>query len=452
MSFAGIHLATRALLAHQRALEVTGQNITNVDTPGYSRQVALLQSVSGPGAQALDRSGNPIAPGGGVDVAQVLRTHAAWLDQGAARLATQLGQLTIGARTSRQVEDLLAEPTDGGIQATVDRFLAAFGNLANHADDLTARDGVIRAGKEVATRFQQFTEGLDGLRGELFAAARDNVAAINSLARQVADLGRVIGQAQAAGAAPNELLDQRDQLLQELTRRAGATYSGQETGQVVVSVGGVTLVQGEHVQPLELAPGGTLAVVVQGSGQAVTVPGGELRAQQDWTNNLLPGYQSRMNTVRDSIAAAVNSLHQSGKDATGAPGLPFFVADSGGNLRVNDVLLADAHRVVAGDGTAGSGSVALQIANLGSAGATLLMPYRTLVADIGTETEGTRRLRDQTDASLQQIQALQGSESGVNLDEELANMTELQHAYAASARLLSAYDQMLTTLIERTGA
>ncbi len=451
MSFFGINLASRALQAHQRALEVTGQNIANVNTPGYSRQVALLRSVLGPGAPALDRSGSSVASGGGVDVAEVQRTHAGWLDQSAARLTAQVGQLTIDERNSRRVEGLLAEPSDAGIQSTVDRLLAAFGNLANHSDDLTARDGVVRAGKEVANRFQQFTEELDAVRQDVFTGAHDSVNAINSLAKQVAELGRVIGQAQAAGGSPNELLDQRDQLLQELTRRTGASYSGQETGEVVVTIGGVTLVQGQHVNELEVAAGGALNVVVRGSGAVVNAPGGELHAQQEWANNLLPGYRARVTGVRDSIAAAINSLHQSGKDGTGAPGQPFFVADLGGSLHVNDAILADSRKVVAGDGTAGNGHVALAIANLGNAGGTLLAPYQTLVADVGTEANAGKRLLEQTDASLQQIQVLQGSESGVNLDEELAQMTTVQHAYAASARLLSSYDEMLSTLIQRTG-
>src|SRR5438552_500642 len=100
MSFFGINLASRTLQAQQRALEVTGQNITNVDVPGYSRQVAILRSVPGVGAEGLDEAGNPIAPGGGIDVATVQRSHAAWLDQSAARLQAQIGQSTAGDRAA----------------------------------------------------------------------------------------------------------------------------------------------------------------------------------------------------------------------------------------------------------------------------------------------------------------------------------------------------------------
>jgi flagellar hook-associated protein 1 len=451
VSFFGINMASRALQADQRALEVTGQNITNVNVPGYSRQVAVLTSITGPGAMALDEAGNPVAPGGGIDVALVQRTHAAWLDQAAGQLTAQSGQATINDQTAQQLEGLLAEPTDAGLAATLDRFTAAFGNLASHPEDAAARDGVLRAGQDVANRLQQLNQGLESLRQGTVDQARGNIAAINDLAKQVASLDGQIGQAQAAGAAPNELLDQRDQLLQQLTQKAGVTVSGQQGGELIVSVGGVALVQGQQARALALAPGSPLSVVVAGTGEAVTVPGGELRAQQDWVNTTLPAYQSRLGAFQNSLSAAVNSAHQSGHDATGAAGQPFFVTDAGGTLTVNPALAADSRKVVAGDGTAGSASVALAIADLGAASGKALAPYQQWVADVGAQAADSRQQSDQSQASLQQVQSAQSSESGVNLDEELAQMVSLQQAYSASAKLLSTYDTLLTTLIQQTG-
>jgi flagellar hook-associated protein 1 FlgK len=451
VSFFGINLASRALQSHQRSLEVTGQNIANVDTPGYSRQIAVTRSANGIGALALDRSGTPIAPEGGVDVALVLRTHAAWLDRTAGALTAQSGDAATRERVAHQVESLLAEPTSAGLQSTLDRFFSAFGNLATRPDDLAARDGVLRAGTEVADHFRRLSLGLDSLGQDLRDQARDSVSAINQIAGQVAALNRVIGLAQAAGAQPNELLDERDRLLSDLTRRAGVTISGQEGSAVVVSLGGVTLIQGEHATALDLAPGSTLEITVRGSGETVTIPAGELRALQEGSNTLLPGYRTRLDAVREDLAAAVNTLHQSGSDLNGAAGLPFFVAVAGGHLTVNATLLSDGRRVVAGDGTAGDGRVALAISDLGRAAGPPLPAYRALVAEVGAAAQEGRRLSEQTSASLQQVRVMQAAESGVNLDEELAQMAALQHAYSASARLLATYDEMLVTLIERTG-
>src|SRR5205809_2146012 len=174
MSFSGINMASRALQAHQQALEVTGQNIANVDTPGYSRQVAVTRSVAGPGVETGEGTGNPLAPGGGVDVALVQRTHAAWLDQATAVRQAQVGQAAVSQQFAGQVESLLAEPGDAGLASTLDRFFAAFGNLSSHPDDSAARSGALQAGSEVAQRFQGLTQGMDQLRQDVISQAREN--------------------------------------------------------------------------------------------------------------------------------------------------------------------------------------------------------------------------------------------------------------------------------------
>jgi len=452
MSFFGINLASRALQAHQRALEVTGQNIANVDTPGYSRQVAVTRAVTGPGPRLLDRGGAPLAPGGGVDVAQVVRTRAAWLDRLMGELDAQMGQAGIDARAGERVEQLLAEPTAGGLSATLDRFFAAFGTLAARPEDTAAREGVVRAGAEAAGRLQELTRGLDTLRADLMSQARENVAAINRLAAQVGALNGVIGLSQASGAEPNELLDQRDQLLAELTRRAGVTVSGQGGGEVIVSLGGMTLVQGTHVDALDLASGTSWGLTLGSSGTPVAAPGGELGAQREWISGRIADLRSQIAAARDGLAAGVNALHQSGRDRTGGAGEAFFVADAAGDLAVNPALLADSGRVVAGDGSAGDGSVALALSDLGAGAGSVLPAYRSLVAGVGAQVQASRRLVEQAGAGREQVGAMQASESGVNLDEELARMVALQHTYAASARLLSAYDTMLGQLLEHTGA
>lgn len=450
MSFFGIRLASRALQAHQRALEIAGQNIANVNTPGYSRQTAVTRAVAGPALTTLDRAGNPLAPGGGVDVALALRTHAAWLDRTAATLRAQAGEAAVDERVAHQVERLLAEPTEGGLQATLDRFFTAFGNLANRPDDTAARSHATRTATELALRFQQLTRGLDMLRQELREQTQQMLTVINQVTAQVGALSRAIRQAQAAGASPNELLDQRDQLLAELVRRTGASVSGQESGEVVVSLGGMALVQGESVVPLQLASDGSLRALAP-DGPKVEIPGGELGAIRKWLDGVLPGYRSRLLALRDHLASAVNTLHRTGKDLYGALGEPFFLTDSEGNLSVNPLLLSDPRRLAAGDGSAGDGNVARAIAGLRNADDAALAAYRALVAEIGVHASESRRRLTQTEAALQQIQAAQASESGVNLDEELAQMVSLQHAYAASARLLATYDELLTTLIERMG-
>lgn len=454
MSMFGLDIARRALLTQQRALEVTGQNVANAETPGYSRQVTVTRSVNGPGAQARSGAGGSLAAGGGVEVARVYRAHAGWLDRSAAALSSRSGQASAEATQASQLEGVLQEPGDGGLHATLERFYDAASNLAARPGDTASRQAMTRAGADVANRFNTLTKDVDTLQSDLQGQFAKGVDEVNDLASQVADLSAQIGQAQASGAAPNELLDQRDQLLDELAGKAGVTVSGQEGADVVVSLGGVTLVQGDHATQLEVSASNPFQVVTSGpegtGGQPANFNGGALRAQQQWGTETLPAMRSQIAGLRDQFASAVNTLHQSGKDQDGNAGAAFFVADGQGNLSVNPEL-SDSRRVAAGDGTAAGGGVARGISDLGKATGPLSQGYAALVSDIGARSATATRNADVTDASRQQIQAMQSSESGVNLDEELAKMVSLQHAYSASARLLSTYDDMLGTLIERTG-
>lgn len=445
MSLQGIYLASRSASAQQRALEVTGQNISNVNTPGYTRQTAVLSPVgTTPGTSITGPNGT----GGGVDVSLVLRSRATWLDRSADALRAQVGDASVGAQLAARLEGVLGEPGEAGIQATLNRFFSAFQSAANQPNDTTARNTAIRSADQVLERFDKAFGELDAIREETFSGAQVELEQVNALAKQVASFNRMISSTQAAGQPANELLDQREPLLEKLTSLAGVSISGREGGDLVVSLEGITLVQGEESQALQLREDGTLAT---GGGTTVPSVKGELGARLQAVQTTLPRYEDRLMAIRDALVSEVNTLHQSGTDRTGAPGMPFFVLGAQGALSVNPQLKADSSRLALGDGTAGDGSVARAIAGLRDNRA-VLPAYQALVGEIGASVVSARNRSELAASSLSQVQNMQASEAGVNLDEELANMVAQQHVYAASARLLATYDQMLETLIQRTAA
>src|SRR5262245_40631484 len=129
MSLAGIRLAARSLQAMQTAIETAGQNVANADTPGYSRQVAVIRSVAGAGAAAASLGSTDPAAGGGADVAEISRARASWLDAEAGRLQAGSARTGLSSQYTTRVETLLAEPGDSGLSATLDRFFAAAASL-----------------------------------------------------------------------------------------------------------------------------------------------------------------------------------------------------------------------------------------------------------------------------------------------------------------------------------
>jgi flagellar hook-associated protein 1 FlgK len=445
MSLQGIYLASRALDAHQRALETTGQNIANVNTPGYSRQVTALRSVSSSDSTTLAGVSNGV--GGGVDASIVLRSHASWLDRSTDSLRAQVGDATIASRLATRVEGVIGEPSDTGLQASLDRFFAAFQAVADRPNDSTLRTAAVRSATQVSDRFQQAFFDLDAVQSEVQDGVESNIHQLNSLTQQIAGLSRTIGSAQAVGQPASELLDQRDQLLNQLTQLTGAQVSGRDGGDLVVSVGGITLVQDGEAQTIQLDPEGSPSLT---DGTKLVASGGELGARLKAVQQEIPGQKSRLMAIRDTLATQVNQLHATGTDRTGASGGPIFVFDSGGTMSVSSVLQADSNRLAIGDGTAGDGAIAGTISQLRNQ-PSILPAYQTLVGEVGTRVSFAKQRLEMTQASLTQLETMQSSESGVNLDEELATMVAQQHIYAASARLLSTYDQMLDTLIQRTG-
>src|SRR5262245_49724748 len=163
MSFLGINLASRALQAVQRELEITGQNIANASTPGYSRQVGVTVPIQGPGMEGGNTAAGVLAPGGGMDIQQVLRTHASWLDRATEGLEAQSGQGAVEMQYSSKIESLLFEPSDSGLQSVLGRFFSAFSNLSANPSDLALRDAVVRAGQDVGQQFQELTDGISDL-------------------------------------------------------------------------------------------------------------------------------------------------------------------------------------------------------------------------------------------------------------------------------------------------
>jgi flagellar hook-associated protein 1 FlgK len=442
VSLDGIRIAARSLLAHERSLQIVGQNIANVQTPGYSRQTAIVVPVAGTGAL-----GDSAAAGGGATVSAIARSRAQWLERAGLEWAGRVGSSEARSQVADRVEAALHEPGEFGLQATLDRFYSAATALSVRPSDLPARDRLIQAGAEVAEGFRLLIDGLAGVAQDTTDRIGSEVETINRLGAEIAMLNRSIDQAAASGGSPNELMDQRTELVRDLVARTGATSSlGDRGGDTVVSVAGQVLVQGGEFLPLALNPANG-AVHLAETDAVLNGFGGSVGALQQAAGTELPALIARFASVRDAFRDAVNAAHAGGKGLDGSTGTPFFQTDAAGALTVNPMLRADARRVAAGDGTAGDGSIAGALGALRHTTA-ISSSYRALVAEVGRTAAAAGRDLELDQGGAQQIGSLHASETGVNLDEELANLVSLQQAYAASARLLAAFDDVLSTLLQ----
>jgi flagellar hook-associated protein 1 FlgK len=225
-----LNVGARALLANQVALQTAGNNIANVNTPGYSRQTVVLQTVQG-----QFTGGGYI--GQGVDVQTILRNQSELLTrQSTAAGAVQSGDI-VRAERLRQLQDVFSGGATG-LGAAINDMMNAFSDVVSAPTDITARTLVLTRIDETASRMRAAAERVDEIEYTVKEQLQSSVTAINSLATQIAAVNEQIARAKGNGQTPNDLLDNRDQLIREMNQYVQTTQIPADDGTVGLFVGG----------------------------------------------------------------------------------------------------------------------------------------------------------------------------------------------------------------------
>jgi flagellar hook-associated protein 1 FlgK len=426
----GLQTALSGLLANQDALDVTGNNISNANTEGYSRETVVMQPSDPITIPAIStRTGEGAQLGTGVDVATISRIRNAYLDS---QYRTQNSSLSAaGTQTEEltQAQSAFNEPSSSGLASQMSAFWSAWSALANAPTSEAAKQAVVAAGQQLAATFNQVSGQLSTVStqaSEQYAAITGANGEVENDAKQVAELNTQIKLAEGAGQQPNEMLDRRDELLDKLSGLAKITVTKQPDGTDTVSFGDAKkpLVEEGKVnwpQTLTSASSGQLGALL-----SLTSPSGALA-----------GFQSSLNKVAETLASSVNALHTS---------TPFFSGTTAATLKV----AVSASQVQASSTTAvGGNQVALAIAAL--RGGSAEQGYAALVEQVGSTVQAAKDEQANLQTTVTAINNQRQSVSGVSLDEEMTNLITFQRGYQASARTLTAMDSMLEQLIEHTG-
>ncbi len=425
----GLQTALSGLVAEQAALDVTGNNIANSDTEGYSRQTAVLQTnepIVIPAISPLTGEGAQL--GTGVSVATISRVRNIYLD---AQYRTQNSALSEASTQSEELTQAQAafnEPSSSGLASQISAFWSSWSEVANDPT-IAAKQGVVAAGKSLVNTFHELSAQLTTISkqaSEQYAALTAPSGEVQNDANQIAQLNGQIKLAEEAGQKPNEMLDRRDLLLDKLSSFAQVTVSEQPDGTDTVSFGDAAkpLVEGTTVtwpQALTPAAGGKLGALL-----GLTAPGGALSS-----------YQAALDNVANTLASTVNALHTS---------TPFF---SGTTAATIAVAVTAAQVQTSSTGASGGNDVAQAIAAL--RGGAAEQSYAALVEQVGTGVQEAKDEQANLQTTVTAIDNQRQSVSGVSLDEEMTNLISFQRGYQASARTLTAMDSMLETLIEHTG-
>jgi flagellar hook-associated protein 1 FlgK len=429
-TFSGLQTSLRGLLAQQRSLDVTAHNIANAQTEGYTRQEAVLGAALPYTIQAgllVDGSGAQL--GQGVDVLEYRRMRDSFLDLQFRAQNMSLGDKTATADGLSRVEDQLGEPGDDAVSGLLSKFWDAWGTLEANPNDGAAKAGVVASGETLAGALRD----LDARLSALSSTASAEYASLTTgpgndvagYANQLASLNQAIKEQMAVGRQPNDLLDQRDLVLDKLSDLGQVSTSDTDgDGALDVSFGGAATA---------LVNGTTGAVTWP---QTLTSPGGKLGALQN-LQTTIAGYRTALDGVASSLATGVNAIH-------GTP--PFFTGTTAATISVNVTIST----LTAGaSGTAGDTGIARAVGALRNGA--IDSGYATFVRQVAADASEANRAASTQSSIVTTLDERRSSISGVSLDEEMTNMIRFQRGYQASSRAMSTMDEMLDTLINRTG-
>jgi flagellar hook-associated protein 1 FlgK len=452
----GLNTMVRALIAQQTALDTTAQNIANVSTPGYSRQRVKLAAVPPPNPTL------PGIPGGGVEVQGIQRLHDQFIDFQRRGQMSSASYYQVKSDSLQLVQTAYNEPSDSGLASAITGFFNAWRDVSNDPGQSAMRSAVVQSGQTLAFAAKNLSTSLTQQRDDANKRVDSDVKEINTLSAQIGVLNSKIVSLRAVGDPASDLTDQRDQALDRLSQLANVAYSEDATGSVTVSLGGRTLVAGSTVAALQTAPNilnnNYFDVQWASDGSAATISSGEIGGLLDQRDNDLPTRLNDLNTLIGQIITDVNTAHQAGYALDGVTtGTSFFTGTDATNLAVDPAVTANLDLVAAAATPAapGDGDNALTIADLQSglsmsAGTQTYGDfYNSMVTSLGVDAKNTQSLAAAQQSTVDHLDQLQQSVSGVNLDEEMVNLTQYQRGYEAAARVVSSINEMLDALINK---
>ena len=440
-----------ALFAQQTAINTTGQNISNVNTEGYSRKVANFEpsiSILGQGLQL----------GSGVTVNDITRVRDRYIDS---QLSLQRQTLSYWETMDKKhllLEQIYEEPGETGISGLMNSFFESWYELSNNPDNAGIRDNVIYHADALAKKFNSLESRMTDMSGEITNEISDNISDFNDYAAQIAEINKKVLYVDKNGGGYSSLLDERDMLLEKMNSIADIVTQENELGQVNITLSGKVFLQKTHFVALDASKiEGDMSQMNWTDGTVSdTAKGGTLGALIELREDIIPENITKLNNLAATLVETVNNQHRAGYSAEGNTGVNFFdESGTDASTIAVDARLFENNQLLAasGDGNQGDGTNAMLIAQLQDLNTmqNSSLSFTEYYANIVT-TEGNRRdqaiqLHDGQETFTNNLYSYQQSISGVSLDEEMTNLILFQRGYQAASKLITLADEMTQTII-----
>jgi flagellar hook-associated protein 1 len=452
--------AASSLSAARGLAQTASNNLENVNTPGYSRQTAVVESVA-----PSDRLGGAVL-GNGAMLATVTQTRDRFVE---AQMPVALGSAASSLAQTNTLQSVTAlDPSaTGGIAASLGSFYSALRALQQDPSDPALRQAALASTQTLAQSFNQASSSIESARSGVDSQLQSTLPQVNQLAAQVASLNTQIQQQAALGGTPNELLDARQQAEDQLVGLTGAIPVQDNKGNLNLTLSdGTAIVTGGSAAQLSAAPdannGGHLALQIthtDGTGPTtVSVTSGTLGGLLTARDGALLSASNGLDQLAAGVADAVNTAHAAGFAEDGSTGRALFTGTTSAKaISLNAAIAADPTLFAAagnataasGDGTALQAMIATETqATVG--GSTAEGAAAQLTSSFGVAQQSAQALSDHDASIATQLTTLRASASGVSVDEETINLTQAQQGYAAIARVITAANACFDALFAVT--
>ncbi len=473
-------MGAQSLNAQQLAIETVGNNISNVNTPGYARQRANLvndETVTGVGEQ-----------GTGVSVANIQGIRSSLLDNLVQQSLGNQGYADDQANLTSTVQASLGEEfgatassssssgttTSGAIQSSLTTFFGALQNLANTPTDTTARQQVAQDGTALSNSLNSAYQRVQATQSQVATDAGSIATQINQLSKTIASLNQqVVAVQSTTGSDASDLIDTRSADISQLSQLINITPTTQSNGSVTISLAdnpSVVLVSGSNgagagsTQSLSVSYNASAAVPLTVTASTTGALGngvpssGSLGSHLEVVNNLIgspaasggSGILASLDDVATQVMSQLNAQNEAGYDLSGNAGTALFTGTGAANIAFSSTVAKTPSLIAAGNGTGTlDGSNAVAMANIQNS-ASIIPAFQTMVTGLGTAVSTATNNQTTQDAVTTQLQKQQSSVSGVSIDEEMTNLISFQQAYSASARFITTISSMYSTLITAT--
>lgn len=509
-TFGGLEIGKRGLFAQQTALNTVGHNISNANTDGYSKQRVNMEASRPIPVPTMTNDVYAGQTGTGVVVTDITRLRDEYLDRQYRNENKYVGYYEARQQTLSKIEMILKEATDDetvGLQPALDRLWGAWQDLANGPDSGEVREEVIGYAQGLTDIFTHISTSLKQQQSDLNYQISVTVDKINSIAVQISELNAQIARIRPHGYTTNDLDDQRDYLIDQLSKIIDVQVTKGDNGMLNVTIaGGHALVTGRTYAPLETSIDGNGFIQVDGIDGATSgslLEYVESRGYIDEDGNLagvIPDLLNKINSLAEVLSREINDLHRTGQnkidiadpDPNKTSNLPFFISKkwyeaqtdktlttidfasmtdeemkalypTGADDIIVNPLIVNNSDLLAAAGTPATGISdgrnAQAIADIKHKVITIGLPaqmtiddfYASIIGKIGVDAQQAKNLLTTKQYLVNHVESKREAVMGVSLDEEMIDMIRYQQAYSASARVITAMDEVLDKIINSMG-